>query len=99
MSSEYSRRTLIKGIASTALVPSLMPGPVAPGMRGEGPDTPRISAPIARQNLDEAAIRRVRQIGVNYVLTGGPQIPWDEAELRLFVSTLKSGGRSLGNMM
>jgi mannonate dehydratase len=99
MSSDCSRRTLIKGIASTTLVPSLTPGAVDAGMRGEGPDTPKISAPIARQNLDEAAIRRVRQIGVNYVLTGGPRIPWDEAELRSFVSTLKSGGLTLGNMM
>jgi mannonate dehydratase len=99
MSSECSRRTLIKGIASTTLLPSLMPGAVDPGMPGEGPDTPKISAPIARQNLNEAAIRRVKQIGVNYVLTGGPRIPWDEAELRSFVSTLKSGGLTLGNMM
>jgi mannonate dehydratase len=53
-----------------------MPGAVDPGMPGEGPDTPKISAPIARQNLNEAAIRRVKQIGVNYVLTGGPRIPW-----------------------
>src|SRR5437764_6352743 len=99
MSSEYSRRNLIKGIASTPLFPLLMPGAVDPGMRGEGPDTPKICAPITRQNLDEAAIRRVRQIGINYVLTGGPPIPWNEAELRSFVSTLKSGGLTLGNMM
>lgn len=99
MNSDYSRRTLIKGIASTALLPALMPGAVDPGMAWEGRDTPKISAPIARQNLDEAAIRRVRQIGVDYVLTGGPPIPWNEAELRSFVSTLKSGGLTLGNMM
>lgn len=99
MSYDCSRRALFKGIASTALIPSLMPGAVSPGMRGEGADTPKISAPIARQNLDDAAMRRVRQIGVDNVLTGGPPIPWSEPELRSFVSKLKSGGLMLGNMM
>jgi mannonate dehydratase len=99
MKSDCSRRTLIKGMVSTTFLPSLSAGAIDSGMRGEGPDTPKICAPIARENLNEAAIRRVKQIGVNYVLTGGPPIPWNEAELRSFVSTLASGGLTLGNMM
>jgi mannonate dehydratase len=99
MSPACSRRSLIKGIVSTTLLPSLMPGAIDSGMRPEGPDTPKICAPIARPSLNEAAMRRVKQIGVNYVLTGGPPIPWNEVELHSFVSTLKSGGLTLGNMM
>jgi mannonate dehydratase len=99
MSSDCSRRSLIKGIVSTTLLPSFMRGGATSGMRGEGPDTPKICAPIARENLDEGAIRRIKQIGVNYVLTGGPPMPWNEAELRSFMSTLKAGGLTLGNMM
>lgn len=99
MGSDCSRRSLVKGLASTTLLPSLALGAVGSGMPGEGPDTPKLCAPIAWQNLGEAAIRRVRQIGVNYVLTGGPHIPWNEAELRAFMSKLEAGGLKLGNMM
>ncbi|MFL6353728.1 MAG: mannonate dehydratase [Bryobacteraceae bacterium] len=99
MSSEYSRRTLIKGLVSTTVLPPLKNGAVESGMHGEGRDAPKICAPIGRESLDEAAIRRVRQIGVDYVLTGGPRIPWNEAELRSFKSKLESGGLTLGNMM
>jgi mannonate dehydratase len=99
MTSDFSRRSLIKGIVSTIVLSPSMRGAADSGMRGEGPDTPKICAPIPRENLDEAAIRRIKQIGVNYVLTGGPPMPWNEAELRSFMSTLQAGGLTLGNMM
>ena len=107
MTSPFTRRTLINGIASAALLPSAVsrasgkeqawtPGP---GMPQEGSGTPKLAAPINLRQLDDAAMRQVKQIGVNHVLSGGPRMPWTEEELQPIVSTLKKGGLSLGNLM
>jgi mannonate dehydratase len=68
-------------------------------MPSESPGTPKIAAPIQVQALDDAAIRRVKQIGVDWVLGGGPPIPWTEDKLRPLVDKLKEGGLNLGNLM
>jgi len=68
-------------------------------MPQEGPDTPRICCPINVANIDDAAIRRVKQIGVSYVLGGGPRMPWEEANLRSIVDKLGGDGLKLGNLM
>ena len=49
--------------------------------------------------LAAAGMRRVKQLGVDHVLMGGPKIPWEEAQIRAIMDTLKSGGLTLGNMM
>jgi mannonate dehydratase len=49
--------------------------------------------------VDEASMRRVKQIGVDYVLTGGPPIPWTEADVRGRIDRFKAGGLTLCNMM
>jgi mannonate dehydratase len=68
-------------------------GPVAtsPGMRPMGN--------VAAGGLDEASMRRVKQLGVTHVLMGGPPIPWKETDLRARVDKLKAGGLTLGNLM
>jgi mannonate dehydratase len=101
-----SRRTLIKGIGSAGLLPVAIaaaeqtanwtPGS---GMPQEGPDTPKIGCPINVHNLTEEEIRQVKQIGVNNVLSGGPRMPWQEADLRMIVDALRSSGLTLGNLM
>jgi mannonate dehydratase len=104
---DVSRRAVLKSACSTALLPALAAAEEKAGgewMRGlgmpmEGPDTPKICAPINRSGLDDKAMREVKQIGVNYVLTGGPRMPWDVADLEGVVDKLKSGGLTLGNMM
>jgi len=48
---------------------------------------------------DDANIRKVKQIGVDYVLMGGPRIPWDESEIRTRIERFKAGGLTLYNMM
>lgn len=63
----------------------------------EGPDTPKIC--LLSSVGDEPAIRRLKQIGVDWVIMGGPRIPWEEADLRARIERLKAGGLSLGNMM
>ena len=49
--------------------------------------------------VDEAGMRRVKQLGVNDVLMGGPPIPWLEPDLRALIDKLKTGGLALGNLM
>src|SRR5690348_13345897 len=99
MSSGLSRRNVIKGMGATALAPALVRAASAPGMPGEGPSTPKICSPIGGREITDAAIRRVKQIGVDHVLMGGPPIPWKESDLAPMVEKLKAGGLSLGNMM
>ncbi len=75
-------------------------GKPGPGMPQEGADTPKIGAPVyGRGEITDEVMRRVKQIGVNYVLTGGPRMPWDEGTVKAMVERLKSGGLTLGNMM
>ncbi len=93
-----SRREVLQGVGATALSTSVMRGAAAPGLRPEGRDTPKLCM-ILSGNTDERAMRRVKQLGVNYVLTGGPPIPWDEAEIRSRMERLQAGGLTLFNMM
>jgi mannonate dehydratase len=70
----------------------------------EGPDTPKLclevgAGRLAAGDTDEAGMRRIKQLGVDYVLTGGPRIPWEEAELRGRIEKLKSAGLTLYNLM
>jgi mannonate dehydratase len=107
MNSDFSRRSLIAGICSTALLPAVTPAAAmeggrwtpGSGMPKEGPNTPKIAAPINGREISDQAMRQVKQLGVDHVLMGGPRMPWDEAQLRRVVDKLKSGGLSLGNMM
>ena len=68
-------------------------GPVAtsPGTRPVGN--------LAAGGLDEASMRRVKQLGVNHILMGGPAIPWKESDIRGVMDKLKSAGLTLGNLM
>src|ERR1700743_2805438 len=111
MSSDFSRRALMKGIISTPAAAAAVPaaavlpaaaeykGPHGPGMPQEGPDTPKICAPLNGREITDEAMRQVKQIGVNNVLMGGPKMPWQEADLQAVVDKLKTGGLVVGNMM
>jgi mannonate dehydratase len=44
-------------------------------------------------------MRRLKQIGVDYVLMGGPRIPWQEDEIRATLEHFKKGGLTVCNMM
>src|SRR6201986_603472 len=114
MSSDLSRRSLMKGICTSAALSVALPagallpaadsptaykGPHGPGMPQEGPDTPKLCAPLDGSEITDEAMRRVKQIGVNNVLMGGPKMPWQEAELQSIIDKLKTGGLAVGNMM
>jgi mannonate dehydratase len=95
---------MIEAAGATALAPSVMAATATAWPRVEGPNTPKlcIEASPGRLPADapqDAAIRRVKQLGVDHVLSGGPRIPWQEAELRERIERLKAGGITLYNLM
>ncbi len=70
----------------------------------EGPNTPKLCLEISGGLLsagtqDDAGMRRIKQLGVNYVLCGGPRIPWKEEDIRARVERFRAGGLTLYNMM
>ena len=99
----------MQAIGAVALSRAAVPGPAARAEGQESAGTPKICLQLSLypdryafktpDKLDEVSMRRVKQLGVDHVLTGGPAIPWDESEIRSIMETLKSGGLTLGNMM
>jgi mannonate dehydratase len=88
MPTRFSRRAAFQALGATAMPP----------LAGEDSGVPRICLDIAPR-FDQAAMRRVKQLGVDHVLMGGPPIPWEEGAIRAIMERLKSGGLALGNMM
>ncbi len=104
MNADLSRRKMIKAVGATALLTPLTHRVTVPVLRGESRDTPKICLEMGGGSLsagepDEAGMRRVKQLGVDYVLMGGPQIPWRESQIRSIMDRLESGGLTLANMM
>lgn len=95
----FSRREVMQTMAATALARSVAPGAAVRGLPAEGRDTPKLCMSISAGSLDEASMRRVKQLGVDYVLVGGPLIPWDAADIRSRMERLKANGLTLCNMM
>ncbi len=67
-------------------------------MPAEGKDTPKICLGFGGP-VDEPGMRRLKQIGVDHVLTGGPKIPWTEADVRARIEQFRAGGLTLYNLM
>jgi mannonate dehydratase len=93
-----SRRTMLHAMSGSALaLPAFEIAAAESGL-------PKICLEIgggslAAGVLDEAGIRRVKQLGVDFVVMGGPRIPWEESEIKSRMDTLKAGGLTLFNMM
>jgi mannonate dehydratase len=105
---QISRRKLIQATGVAALAPGMTPAMAAaadaPGPLVETKDTPKIclemgTGLLAAGQIDEAGIRRIKQLGVDHVLSGGPPIPWQEEQLKGLMDKLKTGGIALGNLM
>jgi mannonate dehydratase len=111
MTTGISRRGILKGMATTALAPALLPVGAAAqsgkkpwwlgdGMPQEGAGTPKIAGAISlRDGVTDEAIRGVVQIGVYHVLSNGPALPWTASALQPIVDKLKACGVALGNLM
>jgi mannonate dehydratase len=97
MYSSLTRRRMMQaaGVSATAALPAASaPAPVTWPVTG----TPRICLG-APATLNEAGARRLKQIGVDYVLMGGPPMPWTEQDLKQRLDRFKSMGITICNMM
>src|ERR1700683_2257198 len=109
-----SRRTVVKAAGVVALAsPAAAATGAMPPNKFEGPDTPKIglslgdggslggrgAAPADAQKAQETAARRLKQLGVNWVLANGGPLPWEESALKEQVERFKSYGLTLGNLM
>jgi mannonate dehydratase len=99
-----SRRRIIQATGAAGLSISTRRRSLAAQIEGERKDVPKICLELGVGSLsggrfDERGMRRVKQLGVDYVVMGGPPIPWQEADVRSRIERLKSGGLSLFNMM
>ncbi|MFT5365491.1 MAG: mannonate dehydratase [Candidatus Latescibacterota bacterium] len=63
-----------------------------------GPDTPKICMGSSAQT-EAAAMRQLKQVGVDYVQMSGGRTPWDESELRARMAHFEAGGLTICNMM
>jgi mannonate dehydratase len=63
-----------------------------------GENMPRLTLGIS-SNASVAEMKRIKQLGVDYVLTGGPRIPWTENSLREIMDRFKAEGLTVINMM
>ena len=101
MGSRISRRNAMQATGAAAMAAPLLPQAVAQGrtlgLPQEGANTPKIT--LWLQDLEEATLRRVRQLGVTHVCMGGPALPWAEAEVRSRMDRLQSHGMRLTLMM
>ncbi|MGH8245978.1 MAG: mannonate dehydratase, partial [Gammaproteobacteria bacterium] len=94
-----SRRRMMQTVGAAAVLPpSAFAAPPDSWPPAEGPNTPKICLG-AFGGADEAGMRRLKQIGVDYVLMGGPKIPWEEADLHSRMERFKAGGITVCNMM
>ena len=64
----------------------------------DNPNTPRICVG-AGMDANENDMRKIKQLGVDYVLMGGPKIPWTEQGLRTIMDRFKAQGLTVINMM
>jgi mannonate dehydratase len=98
MSERLSRRGMMQLFGAAAVAPAALPADRVSWPPAEGANTPRICLG-AFGKADEAALRALKQIGVDYVLMGGPRIPWEEADLRARMDQFKAAGIQIINMM
>lgn len=104
---KLSRRRLFEVAGAAAIAtPAATAADSMPANKFEGKDTPKIclslgdaAVPQGAANRDEAIARHIRQLGVNWVLSGGPRIPWETSQIKEQVDRLRALGLTLGNLM
>jgi mannonate dehydratase len=109
----YSRRKAIQSAASVALAPlaaQVASAAQVPPAPKESKDTPKIAVGMfdgggggggrGAGNRDmTAAVRRIKQLGVNHVLSGGGQLPWTVEALTAQLEPWKTAGIQVANLM
>jgi mannonate dehydratase len=87
---------MMQAAGVTAVVPGALAA-VSNWPPALGPGTPKICLGYAEAT--ESAMRQLKQVGVDYLLMGGPRIPWTEASLRERMDPFKAGGITVINLM
>lgn len=64
----------------------------------EGPHTPKLCVGTGA-NADEKQMQFIKQMGIDYVLMGGPRIPWKEDNLHAIMDKFEANGLTVINMM
>ena len=110
---QYSRRKAIRAVASAAALSPFAALPASgaqvPPAPKESSDTPKIAlgmgdgGRIGRNATAQewaAAAKRIKQLGVNNVLSGGPApLPWTADSLATYMEPWKAGGVRVSNLM
>src|SRR5882724_3412765 len=105
MHNRFSRRRLIEAAGVAAFAAPAVRAAKMPEPRFEGKDTPKICLGMgdggggSAPGSNDAGLKRIKQIGVDYVLGGGPRIPWEESRLKEQMDRIKAAGLTLGNLM
>jgi mannonate dehydratase len=111
MKDDLTRRQALQAVSIGATALAASPASAAPaekapmGMKGEGPNTPKICLEYGSGGLsagggtDDERIRRIRQLGVNYAIGAMGPAPWEETHLRAYMDKAKEGGLTIGNIM
>lgn len=108
-----NRRSFLKNSSSLAAALSVGSlNPLVNNIESKGSRTPNSSEwplkanPIAPKlcvgvsmDADEKTMRRIKQLGVDYVLMGGPKIPWTTDVLKGIMDRFKTQGLTVINMM
>jgi len=106
MTMNLSRRKMMQVVGAIALAPSVVVA--EPAVKQwpivESSETPRLCLSLgdggrASRGKEDEGIRRIRQLGVDYMLGGGRRIPWQEADLRARIERLRTKGLTLYNLM
>jgi mannonate dehydratase len=98
MTSRLPRRSFIHATGAFALAPALARAATVSWPPVEREGVPRICLGTGA-NASEKEMRRLKQIGVDHALMGGPPIPWKEADLRVLVERFRKGGLTIDNLM
>jgi len=98
MTSRLPRRSFIHATGAFALAPALARSATGAWPPAEGDGVPKICLGTGA-NASEKEMRRLKQIGVDHVLMGGPPIPWKEADLQALVERFRKGGLTVDNLM
>ena len=106
MTINLSRRKMMQAAGAIALAPSIVTAQSALKQWPivESSDTPKLCLGLGdggrvSRGKEDDGIRRIKQLGVDYVLSGGPRIPWQEDDLRARIERLKAQGLTLYNLM
>jgi mannonate dehydratase len=104
MSGNLTRRNIMQaaGIAAISATAATAQKPKRQ-LRAEGEDTPKICQQVgalrySAGDFTEAGMRRVKQLGVDYVLTDVVRAPWDETVLKEAMARFKAAGLTLRHM-